>query len=89
VAFRFLLIRFNSGFNDKIFPSTGQHTCFFKREISESYAGRKAGSALGPGFTQPLTEMRTRNMKIIMFLGSKVRRERRADNITAIYESIV
>jgi hypothetical protein len=41
------------------------------------------------GFTQPLTEMSTRNIKIIMFMGSKVRRVRKADNITAIYEPIV
>jgi hypothetical protein len=38
---------------------------------------------------QPLTEMSTRNIKIIMFLGSKVRLVRRADNFTAIYEPIV
>jgi hypothetical protein len=38
---------------------------------------------------QPLTEMSTRNIKIIMFLGSKVRRVRKADNLTAIYEPIV
>jgi hypothetical protein len=36
-----------------------------------------------------LTEMSTRNIKIIMFLGSKVRLVRRADNLTAIYEPIV
>jgi hypothetical protein len=36
------------------------------------------------GFTRPLTEMSTRNIKIIMLLGSKVRRVRRADNLTAI-----
>jgi hypothetical protein len=41
------------------------------------------------GFTQLLTEMSTRNIKIIMFLGSKVRLVRRADNLTAIYEPIV
>jgi hypothetical protein len=41
------------------------------------------------GFTQPLTEMSTRNVKIIMFLGSKVRLVRKADNLTAIYEPIV
>jgi hypothetical protein len=35
------------------------------------------------GFTQPLTEMSTGNIKIIMFLGSKVRPVRRADNLTA------
>jgi hypothetical protein len=29
------------------------------------------------------------NIKIIMFLGSKVRRVRKADNLTAIYEQIV
>jgi hypothetical protein len=36
----------------------------------------------------PLTEMSTRNIKI-MFLGSKVRRVRKADKLIAIYESIV
>jgi hypothetical protein len=39
-------------------------------------------------FTQPLTEMSTRNIKIIMFLGSEVRLVCRADNLTAIYEPI-
>jgi hypothetical protein len=38
--------------------------------------------------TQPLTEMSTRSRKII-FLGSKVRRLRKADNLTAICEPIV
>jgi hypothetical protein len=41
------------------------------------------------GFTQPLTEMSTRNMKILIFLGNKVRRVRKADNLTAIYVPIV
>jgi hypothetical protein len=41
------------------------------------------------GFTRPLTEMSTGNIKIIMFLGSKVRRVRRSHNLTAIYEPIV
>jgi hypothetical protein len=41
------------------------------------------------GFTQPLTEMSSRNIKIMMFLGSKVRLVRKADNLTAIYEPIV
>jgi hypothetical protein len=36
-----------------------------------------------------LTEMSTRSIKIMMFLGSKVRRVRKADNLTAIYEPIV
>jgi hypothetical protein len=36
-----------------------------------------------------LTEMSTRNIKIIMFLGSKVRLVRKADSLTAIYEPIV
>jgi hypothetical protein len=45
-------------------------------------------AALGLGFTQPVTQMSTRNRKV-MFLGSKVRRLRRADNLTAIFESIV
>jgi hypothetical protein len=40
------------------------------------------------GFTQALTEITTRNIKI-MFLGSKVRRVRKADNLTATYEPIV
>jgi hypothetical protein len=40
-------------------------------------------------FTQPLTEMSTRNIQIIMFLRSKVRQVRKADNLTAIYEPIV
>jgi hypothetical protein len=39
--------------------------------------------------TQPLTEMNIRNIKIIMFLGSKVRWLRRADNLAAICEPIV
>jgi hypothetical protein len=39
--------------------------------------------------TQPLTEMRSRNRRIIMFLGSKVWPVRRADNLTAIFEPIV
>jgi hypothetical protein len=37
----------------------------------------------------PLTEMSTRNIKIIMFLGSKVRLVRKADNLTAICEPTV
>jgi hypothetical protein len=32
--------------------------------------------------------MSTRNIKIILFLGSKVQKFRRADNLTAIYEPI-
>jgi hypothetical protein len=35
------------------------------------------------------SEMSTRNIKIIMFLGSEVRRVRNADNLTTIYEPIV
>jgi hypothetical protein len=41
------------------------------------------------GFTQLLTEVSARNIKIIMFLGSKVRRVRKADNFTAMYEPII
>jgi hypothetical protein len=44
-------------------------------------------AALGPGFTQPLTEMSTGKKK--KFLWSKVRLVRGADNLTAIYEPIV
>jgi hypothetical protein len=40
------------------------------------------------GFTQPLTQMSTGNIKKLMFLGSKVRPVRGADNLTAIYEPI-
>jgi hypothetical protein len=39
--------------------------------------------------TELLTEMSTRNIKIIMFLGSKVQWVRRADNLTAICALIV
>jgi hypothetical protein len=39
------------------------------------------------GLLSLLTEMSIR--KIIMFLGSRVRRVRKADNITVIYEPIV
>jgi hypothetical protein len=46
-------------------------------------------AALGPGgFAQPLTEMSTRSLQI-MFLRSKVRPERRADNLAATCEPIV
>jgi hypothetical protein len=41
------------------------------------------------GFAQPLIEMSTRNIKIIMFLGIKVRRVRKFDNLTAICAPIV
>jgi hypothetical protein len=41
------------------------------------------------GFSQPLTEKSTRNIKLIMFLGSKVQRVRKADNLTAICEPTV
>jgi hypothetical protein len=41
------------------------------------------------GFTQPLTEMSTASIKETMFLWSKVRLVRGADNLTAIYEPIV
>jgi hypothetical protein len=41
------------------------------------------------GFAQPLTEMSTGNIKIIMFQRSKVRRVRRADNLTAICKPVV
>jgi hypothetical protein len=40
-------------------------------------------------FTLPLTEMSTRSIKIIMFLRSKVRLVRKADNLTTICEPIV
>jgi hypothetical protein len=38
------------------------------------------------GYTQLLTEMSTGNIKLIIFVGSKVRRVRGADNFTAICE---
>jgi hypothetical protein len=46
-------------------------------------------TTLGLGLTQLLTDMSTRNIKIMLFLGSKVRPVRRADNLTAICEPIV
>jgi hypothetical protein len=46
-------------------------------------------AALGQGFTQFLTEMITRHIRIIMFLGSKVRPVRRADKVTTICKPIV
>jgi hypothetical protein len=48
-----------------------------------------SGSTRHWGFTQPVTEMSTRNRKIIMFLGSKVRSVRMADNLPTIYEPFV
>jgi type III secretory pathway component EscR len=41
------------------------------------------------GFTQPLTEMSTSIIKLIMFLGNKVLRVRRADNLTSMCEPII
>jgi hypothetical protein len=45
--------------------------------------------ALGPGVYSASNGNEYWNIKIIMFLGSKVRRVRRADNFTAICEPIV
>jgi hypothetical protein len=45
-------------------------------------------AALALGLTQPLTEMSTRNIKII-FLGSNVQPVRRFDNLTVISEPTV
>jgi hypothetical protein len=39
-------------------------------------------------YNKPLTEMSTKNIKIIMFLGSKVRWVRRAVKLTTISETI-
>jgi hypothetical protein len=47
-----------------------------------------SGSIMALGFTQPLTEMSTRS-RTKMFLGSKVRPVRGADNLTPICEPIV
>jgi hypothetical protein len=44
---------------------------------------------LALGFSQPLTKMSTRNINIIMFLGSKALRVRRTNNLTAICEPII
>jgi hypothetical protein len=44
-----------------------------------------SGHTMALGFTEPLTEISTRNIKQIMFLGSKVRPVRAADNLTTIY----
>jgi hypothetical protein len=40
-------------------------------------------------YTQPLTEMSTGSIKIIMFLGSKVQQVRRTDNLTTICKLII
>jgi hypothetical protein len=45
-------------------------------------------AALGPGVSQPLTEMSIRNRKI-MFLESRTRPARKADNFSVICEPIV
>jgi hypothetical protein len=47
-------------------------------------------TAVSHGFTQPVTEISTRNIKKkeVMFLGSKVRLVWCADKFTAIYELI-
>jgi hypothetical protein len=45
-------------------------------------------TSLGQGFTQPVTEISTTSRKI-MFLESRARPVRRADNLTAICEPIV
>jgi hypothetical protein len=49
---------------------------------------KPSGRSRPLGFTQPLTEMSTKNRKI-MFLSSKERPVRKADNLTAICEPIV
>jgi hypothetical protein len=41
-------------------------------------------AALGPGVYSAYNRMSTRNINIIMFLGNKVQRLCRADNLTAI-----
>jgi hypothetical protein len=46
-------------------------------------------AALGSGVYSVSNRNEYRNIKIIMFLGSKVRRVRSADNLTAICEPIV
>jgi hypothetical protein len=46
-------------------------------------------AALGPGVYSASNINQYQNIKIIMFLGSKVRPVRRADNLTAICEPIV
>jgi hypothetical protein len=50
----------------------------------EDASSKPDGVKLALGFTQSLTEMSTGNNKKIMFLGSKVRLVRGADNPTAI-----
>jgi hypothetical protein len=41
---------------------------------------------LAQGFTQPLTELGTRNRKIIMFPGSRAQQVLRTENLTAMYK---
>jgi hypothetical protein len=54
------------------------------REITDAYFKNEIASCtMAPGFTQRLTQMSTRR-----FMRSKARPERKADNLTAIYEPI-
>jgi hypothetical protein len=64
----------------------GIYCSIFRVEFQFTYSFRPHQAL---GFTQLLTEMSTRNIKIIMFLGSKVRLVHKADSLTAIYEPIV
>jgi hypothetical protein len=58
-------------------------------EVNFLNLANSSGHTRALGFIQPITETNTGNRKIIMFLRSKARPVRRADNLIAICESIV
>jgi hypothetical protein len=64
-------------------------SCYFNLHSSKFHTMNNHRQAKELGFPQPLTDMSTRNRKIIMFLGNKVRRVLKADNLTATRVPIV
>jgi hypothetical protein len=68
---------------------TGRKVAGSRADEVNSFNLRNPSSrTMALGFTQPLTEMSARSRKI-MFLGSKVRPVRKADNLATICEPIV
>jgi hypothetical protein len=78
-------IKFLTKFNIRFWATLSRNTLYPQKlaPTSPASGGRSVGIV-----SQPLTEMNTRNIKIL-FLGRKVRLVRRADNLTAIYKPIV
>jgi hypothetical protein len=68
-------------------PQKNSHQTNIQEVNEQSYI---ITGTIALGFTQPLTEMSTGNIKKkLMFLGSKVRLVRGAHNLTTIYEPSV